>query len=442
MVHDKLPRPRRQAGGFQATIGGSSNPSAPRHMAMRIRLLIAAVATSILIPGCDTSERQATVSTTTTDSAGTAIVENRGAPADTLDLRSVQPVVSLGGNEATAPEEQFGNIAGAIRLSDGRIVVLDGSNTRWFAPNGEYLRTSTRSGNGPGEFSSAESLLRLAGDTVVVAGGGPGAKKQATFAPDGALVREDRLDHDRLSSLGRTAEGIFVTLPDRSWLITTPIASAQPGNTPTGIMRRFTRYTRVPASLDSRHPLGLNGGVEQYRAVIDGRTEYVMHPLYSWSFHTAGGDPMRIAIGTNPEYSVELWTADGVLERIVRRPDGRYAATPEVLAAAEGKMGDYGEPDPVRVKRLLAAISLPDSLPAIGGLAIAPDGSLLVRRDSWPPREGTTEIDVFDPAGKFARVILMSGRYRMLDVGTDYILGARYDDDYVPSVVVYMLPPS
>src|SRR5687767_10774943 len=73
-----------------------------------------------------------------------------------------QPVVRIGEVEA-APVYMFSGITGAVRLSDGRIVVADSgaSNLRVYDARGRHVSTLGGPGSGPGEFQRLRGLWAL-----------------------------------------------------------------------------------------------------------------------------------------------------------------------------------------------------------------------------------------------------------------------------------------
>lgn len=64
----------------------------------------------------------------------------------------------------------FGAIADAEILDDGNIIVLDGTycNMRIFTPEGEYIRTISSRGSGPGELSNPMDMLNWGGGVIGV----------------------------------------------------------------------------------------------------------------------------------------------------------------------------------------------------------------------------------------------------------------------------------
>src|SRR5688500_16980298 len=65
------------------------------------------------------------------------------------------------GDEAT-PNTQFLRVGAVMRVPSGEILVANGgtSELRLFSPSGEFLRSLTRQGQGPGELQSLGSVYR------------------------------------------------------------------------------------------------------------------------------------------------------------------------------------------------------------------------------------------------------------------------------------------
>lgn len=367
------------------------------------------------------------------DSAGTEIVVNHApewGEAEGWGI-SEEPVVRIGAVSSSDPAYQFSWISSAGRLSDGRIVVLDGqaAEIRWFDVEGNHLRSSGGPGPGPGEFNYASGMLVLPGDTVVVED--RPRVVHVFFDPDGNFLREEPFDHERMSGMGDWVECAAMTLPDRSRVVCQqepgqPAAVADPGP---GHFRRMFRMVRVSWDLEEVDTLGLQGGIEQWGIRSGDRTTFGMHPFYSNGFAAAGGDPLRVAIARNPEYSIELWRPDGGLDRIVRRSDGRRAATDEESAAAEDMLAE----------RFRGRIPSPDSIPAVMGLWLSQQGDLIVRRIETFGEDFRFAYDVFDAEGRWLGEVSLPQRFQIEDVGEDYILGVRRDEMDVPYVELYSL---
>ncbi|MYA44415.1 MAG: 6-bladed beta-propeller, partial [Gemmatimonadetes bacterium] len=74
----------------------------------------------------------------------------------------------LGTRGGDDPNFIFGDIRGVQAASDGTIFVLDyqAIEVRVFSPDGEFLRTIVRQGEGPGEVREANGIV-LSGDTLL-----------------------------------------------------------------------------------------------------------------------------------------------------------------------------------------------------------------------------------------------------------------------------------
>jgi len=349
------------------------------------------------------------------------------------------PEVRIGAVDSDDSAVLFSSVRALTRLSDGRIVVLDQktNEVRWFSATGDHLLTVGGSGKGPGEFTSATTIFRMPGDSIVVADAP--LIKHAIYAPDGTLAREERLDYGSYRAHGRWLECLTATLPDRSLLGCQEEPGLQAGvtNRP-GHLRTFSRYYLAPWSMDTVYKLGLHGGIEQWGVENGrGRISYVVHPLYARTVVGIGSDPAQVAIAINPEYAIEVWQSDGTLARTLRRPDARYPASSEQLEAAKERMKFFAFGDEALFNKMLAEMKVPDSIPAVGSLVFGPDGELWVGRTR--PDVDDRRYDVFSGTGEFLGEVVAPPSLYLREVGRDYVLGVRIDDDGVNYVELYSL---
>lgn len=75
---------------------------------------------------------------------------------------SLSPAPSLVIGDAASPGHELFRVAGATRLRDGRLIVLNaGTNEiRSFSPSGALIRASGREGEGPGEYERLRAIRR------------------------------------------------------------------------------------------------------------------------------------------------------------------------------------------------------------------------------------------------------------------------------------------
>jgi hypothetical protein len=315
--------------------------------------------------------------------------------------------------------------------------------------------TSSRAGDGPGEFRYLQTLHRRDGDTLVAAD--QFGQRVSTFGPDGAFVRESRLDWQRFRSLGRWAECANGLLPDGSRYAcaldsTIPLSATnrasrmvKPGwSSPgAGRLRELRRTHIIPPSLDTAYRIGVVAGIESFGVQI-GRsdaTAWVSHPFYSSSALAAGGQPMRIVTMLNPNYRLDVWTPQGRLERVINMNGARRAPTPlERTAAREAVTRRLArQVDPALLSNAVSQVEVPDSLPAAVNLVVSGENEIVVTRDAWLPATTRTVVDVFNERGEFVGWFQLPPSTRIFEVGRDFVLVARYDEDDVPHVEVYRL---
>ena len=176
--------------------------------------------------------------------------------------------------------------------------------------------------------------------------------KTARWAPDGSYLDEQRVDGEKFNALGHWVECLQPRLPDGSRLgcqhdpnipvtaTNRPSLTAEGGwsDPGPGLLRQLKRRYVVSPTLDTAYPLGLDMGIESYGVDVGGRTQFVLHPLHAWTRVAFGGQPLRIAIATNPEWRVEVWTTTGRLERVILLDGGRSAATYREQAIGDSLM--------------------------------------------------------------------------------------------------------
>src|SRR5690606_25705868 len=178
-------RRRLRRGGDGRHLGRVPDPQVPM-IAPTWRTML-----FLLLPATAACGRDGGPAFSVRDSSGVEIAESRRPdwPDDQPGLvLSVEPVVEVGAVEG-APEEQLDQVAGVVRLSDGRVAVANGATEeiRFYGPDGRFLLAAGRSGQGPGEFERLGGLWRLPGDTLAAYDGQ--LRRISLFGPAGGLLR-------------------------------------------------------------------------------------------------------------------------------------------------------------------------------------------------------------------------------------------------------------
>ena len=405
------------------------NRTSARQWALPV--LLAAFAMSA---GC-AGERARNANMVVRDSAGIEIVEHTGSPRDTTGW-ALTRVLSIGADDPRDTVYQFARIYGVVRLANGSVVVANNSEARWFDSTGTYTRSGTRQGNGPGEIAyDIIALTRMMGDSIAATEMRGGQIKYVVLSPVGDYVREHRVDGRKFAALGPWGECSVTVLADLSQ-VRCLAGIGEMRNPGPGLLRSQRRLAHVPATLDSRHELGYDIGIEQFGLTVGPATTFVVHPFHARSHIAAGGTPPRIAIVTNPSYAIEVWTLDGRLERIIRRADGRRRPTEAEVAWARTQMTeDVRRYKPEIVNRVATDVPTPDSLPAATDVVIGAHGEILLKR--FHP--DSSVYDVYDSGGAYLAELRPPARFTVFQVDGDYLTGVRFTDDDVPLVEVYRL---
>ncbi len=120
------------------------------------------------MPGLQSRIRAILCSTLAALAAACSPDAEHGAPLPQL---SATPEFSLGAALDAPPERQLHDVLDFTVLDDGTFWVIDGSETRLirrFAPDGAFLGTVSRAGDGPGEFRSPFRMSQLDDGRVVM----------------------------------------------------------------------------------------------------------------------------------------------------------------------------------------------------------------------------------------------------------------------------------
>ena len=327
------------------------------------------------------------------------------------------PHVDIAGN-ASDGRMVLGQPVGAVRLSDGTIVVADGAteSLRFFDAAGRPLREAGGPGSGPGEFAGIKWLGRCAGDSVFVWDGRH--FRMTVFGPGGTVAREFRF-----------ASGA-AAVPPLQLACSRDEAIA---------LQQFPAGMRVP---DGDGPLphyrapllisDLGGGVS---ASLDGVPALENRPLGKvTSIALAEG---LLYVGTAESAAIDVYGLDGRQRAAMRVPGRLRPATQVHYERVIDRMVAFYSDSREREhwRGVLLRLPMPEHLPPYTGLFTDVEGSLWVLTSI--PGDGETRFVVLRyPEGAIATVAVPA-EIRVFDVGDDYVLGARESRGGEPHVVLY-----
>lgn len=382
--------------------------------------------------GCD-ARTSVSGGTTVRDSAGVRIVES-AEPAwkEGQGWRlSEQPVLQLGVAEGD-PAQEFDRITGVARLADGTLVVANGGSDelRYFAPDGRFLRSAGRAGEGPGEFQGLDGIW-ISGDSV--------------FAYDALLHRISVFtDAGRFATSfpvpavpggGGQPPEVVGRLGDGTFLVR--VLAPPPHDGVAGLRRDTTSYLRLRAPGELVGEVGRLPGNESFM-IRDGRgMSGYGRPFGRGTQVATGAD--RVFVGTGDAYQVEVRSPEGRLQSLVRRTHQDVPVTAEDRERyRDAVLAPLSPQGRARMERVLGQIPFPETLPAHGRMLAGDDGSLWVVR-YLPPGGGAPQWDVFDRDGRWLGTLRMPEGFRLQQVVGELALGTFRDDLGVESVRAYRM---
>lgn len=399
------------------------NPGLPSRSPFAHRIPLALLATAAA--ACGPESTSTGDLTMTTDTVGGVVrVTNTGiAPAWQL-----LPVVSIGPAslaETGAPEE-FGRVNGVALGPDGTLFVADGFNheVRAFGLDGVHRRTFGRNGEGPGEFRSLYSLAWV-GDRLLTLD--PNLGRIGAFSAEGEWLDQHRIegsvsgsvDHIRFRPV--SAELVYRL----------------------GYVRHETGVTSVLVGHDSR---GETGDTLSWLRAPPGSTgilcthdpmitffdipfgsSLVQHPGADGVHYSAMTEAYRIAVTRN--------AADTV--RIIERSLPEEPISDEEWTDGNRDFEEFVDEnpgatcDPRRPGR-------PASKPFIGGIFLAPEGTLWVE----VIRTAGNRLEAFDSGGRLLASIPSPARREgsvPAFLGTDHLVTIRQDSFDLDHVDVWRI---
>lgn len=327
-----------------------------------------------------------------------------------------QPTLEIGSDAAR--EYQFAGIRGAVRLSDGRIVVGDAgsSEVRLYDPQGRFISAAGRSGGGPEEFRRMGKLVAAAADSVVVFDAA--TRRLSMLAPDGAFARSVT---PAAATLGADLAGV---LENGSFVFGIP----RPLPPRDGLSRDSVVYLLISPDGSQVDTLGVAPAGEQFQRISGSRVTRLTNPFGPMAAATAGGD--RIFVGATDRFEIREYGPEGKATRIIRR---RVAPQP----FTDAHYRQIVEPFP-QMAAAFAEIPRPSHTPVLAALMMDRENHLWVQ-DYPAPGATSASWTVFDLRGTMLGQVALPANLRPTDVGRDYVLGVWADELGVEHVRMYSL---
>lgn len=401
----------------------------------RGRVLLAVGALLSISTGC--GERSGTQPTVTrTDSAGIVIVENTGLPPAGGGEWEIGPEPSLSiGTVEGDDAYQFFAIAGAHRLQDGRIAVIDAGSReiRIYSPEGRHLVSFGGRGAGPNEFE-LPILAGTLGDTMLVVD--RGQHRLSIVHPGLGFVGGARISDEVggfLNPLGGFANGetVYGGAFDMRRI----------GELRDGLNRSHTFYrsSRLDGSLAA--DFGDMEGADFYIEDLDGEGRASQPALIPFGrVPTAAVSPNYFFFSPQNEFDIQAFHPSGRLVRRIRLGRSPIPVTAfhgeqyiEEIASQVESSGQDAE-----IRAYLRTLPLPRFFPPHGRLMADVLDCLWVE-DFQPPGNETRIWSVFDETGALAGRVTLPDSFDPMEIGPDYVLGVGRDQLDVEYLRLYSL---
>ncbi|MFH1845558.1 MAG: hypothetical protein ABIF77_20420 [bacterium] len=322
-------------------------------------------------------------------------IQNPDEPTAGVVIMSLEELWRVGGED----DEQLllGVVVDAITDAEGNIYLLDTqlSSVQVISPAGEFLRTLSREGEGPGEIRRAAGIQWLPDGSLGLVQAMPGKVVRIDTAGDplGSMIPggDDPtaggrfMLRDLFCRQGRiVAAGSRMTRTDTGGNMQSFVSAFATDG------REIQQYFTDEAAFDFRNPVWVEK--DRYN-VFGGR----------WAL---GPDGQIFAARERDRYSVSVYTADGELERFIEREVAAHRRSDREKERVAAGMAPRG-----RFMRDIT-VTVEDTAPVISSLRVDDQGRLWVLSSQGnrnQPDGVFCSYDIFDAEGSYIHQLQVAG---------------------------------
>jgi hypothetical protein len=327
----------------------------------------------------------------------------------------------------------FAGIAGAVRLTNGRVVIADrGSQTlRMFDTHGAHLRDIGRVGEGPGEFRGLDGVALLRGDSI--AAWDLRLRRLSVFDPTGRMAREMA---PRDLGLFPRFKGV---LNDGSVVLTAGVHPGRSMVVSTAPRRDSVTYLRFSPGGVLLDTLGKYPGAETVMLMSTGAMT-MEEVVFGRDFHLVVGRDRYYGADDDRFELTEYRLPATPVRRIYKRHPPRQVSDADLARFLKQPRDVSGVPPQLRAQLAKRNPGVPHrpTLPAFESLLLDAEGYLWVEHPRVTEAE-SGRWDVFDREGKWVTTVATPAGYRVLQIGRDFTLGTARDTLDVEHVHLYTL---
>jgi hypothetical protein len=389
---------------------------------------------AVLLMACG-NENQRSAQAVFRDSAGVGIIENTSHrwPEGSGWQLADEPSVDIGALDDD-PRYQLFQVVGALRLSDGRLVVANSGTAelRFYDGSGTYLSSSGRKGGGPGEFGGLNWIGVSADDSILAYDWQN--RRISVFDAHGRYARGFLLRDLSQAPPSHTHPAL---LGAGSLLVGTQrLFSAGPLTT--GVYHDSVFYLVFDGEGVLADTVGRHAGTEFFVATLGEDIDLMPLP-FGRSAHAApwhGG----FFFGDGASYEIAYYSRAGDLLRLVRRTHTPPQLTPtRIQRYIEAQLANVASDDERRfIESLFAEVPFPETMPAYRDLQVDALGNLWVEEYERPVDE-KPRWTVFSPDGEMLGVVETPSRFTIYQIGPDFVLGRWTDDLDIEHIRLYEL---
>ena len=419
-MHPFLPTDQSNASGTM------NHHTTKSHMALALPLLAASLACADGTPmGSEATAR---------DSAGVVIVQNTGSIPPEGGTWSVasEPDLTVGKIEGDSNYQLFG-VAGAHRLADGRIAVVNAGSwqVRVYDSQGTFLHSYGRRGAGPEEFGMPV-LGGVIGDTLVIVD--RGQHRLAMVHPDRGFVRLATVDDAVGGYLNPS--GIF---SNGQIVFGGAFDMRRIGDLQEGMNRAPTFYRSCNPDGSLATDFGDRVGAEFFIRDLDGdgaESRPALIPFGKRPMATVSLSHFYYAAGD--EFEIEAYDPTGRLTRLIRLDRDPIPVTAEDGNRYVEEMAAQATTDnrARMIRQQLSQLPLPETFPAFATMMADELGYLWVQQQTRPGQDDSG-WEIFDPEGVLTARVSLPSRVSPLEIGADYLLGLHWDQLEVEYLHLY-----
>ena len=204
------------------------------------------------------------------------------------------------------------------------------------------------------------------------------------------------------------------------------------------VIRDSIRYFWHRPDGSSGAPITVVPGSERWGLEFSGSVQFPYIPFSARAEWAAGPDRFLTGMDGSAEYSE--WLRDGSLDRVVRWAEPERAVTDDVKArqlevsvnAARDENGQRRE------RKFMSEVPLPATVRVYQSMQVDDLGNVWIERYrfAW---ELTPEWNVFGPDRDWLGLVRTPGRFRIFQIGSDFILGVGRDENDIERVLQFDL---